>query len=127
MFVLLGFRVFFFCSMSQKLFPYASTKFSKSNRKPMNIKTLSYQNPVMYLIPEEINFALVSWGAGVGLYQHLGLTILGVCCLSFVPALMQMTGTHFLLEYQCKMRQACSMLSTRRRFTAVFRTSQAYI
>lgn len=80
----------------------------------------------MYFISEESNFALTSWGACVGLYQHLALTILGGHCASFVPALMQI-GTYLLLEHQCKLRQACSMLSTHRSLTAVLRTSQALV
>lgn len=80
----------------------------------------------MYFISEESLFALTSWGACVGLYQHLALAILGGCDPSFVPALIPI-GTHLLLEHMCKLRQACSVLSTHRRLTAVLRTSQALI
>lgn len=60
----------------------------------------------------------------MGLYQHLAVTVLGVHCPSFVLARMQI-GTHLLLEHQCMLNQACSMLSTYGRLTTVLRMSQA--
>jgi len=49
--------------------------------------------------------------------------MLGGCGPSFVPALMQ-TDAHLLLEHQCKLMQAYSVLSTHRRLTTVHRNSQ---
>lgn len=54
------------------------------------------------------------------------LSILGGHCPSFSPALMQI-GILLLLEHWCKLRQACSMLPTHRKLSAVVRTSLALI